>query len=335
MSFSLLVYNRPQTPNNVCVNLQRLELEILEILNRINLRKTVDEVAKAGERLAEAKRQLSQGEWLPWLHRMGLKKRNAQIYMQVAEAWDGDAQSAALSINAFLRIIRKAKSAGHYAEMEERRRAAIAANPPIDSMYQVHHHDCRTFPWPAEIDVIATDPPWANREAYQWLAGMAMEHLVDGGFLIVQCGTNDLLDRGNIFSEAGLTYRWMLNITFDSLNQPTIPSLGFISCWRPVYLFVKGKMPNRGGSVFSDTWTVKANDPAFKVHHRWEQPLRPWVHFLKNLSAPGNLIADPFAGSATNGVAVKMLGDGRKYLGTEINADDCLVARQRLAGVAA
>ena len=295
-------------------------MEIRSLHNGLTFRPTLETICRIGERLIVAKRHVPKKEWDAWLRKLGIHTRNDQIYRQVAKIakTNPDSFCGHVTLKEFLRTIRRAKSAGRAAEMEERRRAAIRANPPNDSMYQVHHADCRTFTWPAKIDVIATDPSWADREAYRWLGAMAMDRLKDGGFLLVQCGTNDLLDRGNILSEAGLTYRWMFNISFDSLNQPTIPSLGFISCWRPVYLFVKGKMQPRKGQIFSDTWTVKGNETALKQHHPWEQPLRPWIHFLKNLSSPGNLIADPFAGSGTNGCAVKMLGEGRKYLGTEI-----------------
>ena len=166
-------------------------------------------------------------------------------------------------------------------------------------------------------------------EAYRWLGEMANEHLVDGGILLVQCGTQDLLDVGNILTEAGLSYQWIYNITYADMIPTTSCKGCFIEGWKPVLIFSKGIM--RSKPPFSDTFTVRQSDGTVKTHHPWQQPLKPWIHFLKNLSAPGALIADPFAGSGTNGVAVKSLGEGRRYVGTEIDSDHCRVARQRLA----
>ena len=77
-------YSRAMNP------LQKLELEILQIYDRISLRPTLELVARIGSRLTEAKQLLPHGAWLPWVRRIGLKPRSAQIYMQVAAEYDGE-----------------------------------------------------------------------------------------------------------------------------------------------------------------------------------------------------------------------------------------------------
>jgi site-specific DNA-methyltransferase (cytosine-N4-specific) len=48
-------------------------------------------------------------------------------------------------------------------------------------------------------------------------------------------------------------------------------------------------------------------------------------------SRPGDLVLDPFAGTGTTGVAA--LGEGRRFVGIELNPTYALLARERLAQV--
>lgn len=50
---------------------------------------------------------------------------------------------------------------------------------------------------------------------------------------------------------------------------------------------------------------------------------------IASWSNPGDLVLDPFSGSGTTAKAAKELG--RRYLGLEINADYCEIARKRLS----
>jgi adenine-specific DNA-methyltransferase len=52
--------------------------------------------------------------------------------------------------------------------------------------------------------------------------------------------------------------------------------------------------------------------------------------WLAALTRPGDLVADPFTGVATNGVALKSVG-GRRYLGTERDERRAQLGRARLA----
>ena len=53
--------------------------------------------------------------------------------------------------------------------------------------------------------------------------------------------------------------------------------------------------------------------------------------FIKLFTAPGDLVLDPFVGSGTTAVAAVQLG--RRYLGIDINAEYCALARRRLQHV--
>ena len=99
--------------------------------------------------------------------------------------------------------------------------------------------------------------------------------------------------------------------------------------WRPILVFSNGSWDRKNLTVMSDTKTVKRN-VCLKSHHPWQQPLDPWRYWLTGLTAPAQLIADPFCGAATIGLAVKCAGEGRRYLGTDIDEDNVKVARHRL-----
>lgn len=45
---------------------------------------------------------------------------------------------------------------------------------------------------------------------------------------------------------------------------------------------------------------------------------------------PGGLVRDPFSGMATTGVAVQVVGEGRRYLGIDANGRYNRAAEQRL-----
>jgi len=53
--------------------------------------------------------------------------------------------------------------------------------------------------------------------------------------------------------------------------------------------------------------------------------------FIKLFTQPGDVVLDPFVGSGTTAVAAVELG--RRYIGIDINADYCHIARERIAYV--
>jgi site-specific DNA-methyltransferase (adenine-specific) len=53
---------------------------------------------------------------------------------------------------------------------------------------------------------------------------------------------------------------------------------------------------------------------------------------IRSFTRPGDLVLDPFSGSGSTAVAAALTG--RRYLGIELEARYCAVARARLAGVA-
>lgn len=312
-------------------HLDKIAERIADLHGSLKLRPTLETAERIGELLSEAKDQLPHGQWQQWLKSRvpHLSTRTARVYLQVF-ANIGKRQGTAtmdLTIEAFLRVIRFAKVSASAQEREETRQAAIANADQADDNYRVHHADARKFHWPKEIDHCVTDPEWDDLDAYRWLATFAGQRLKPGGSLLVQCGTNFIPEVLDILRTT-LTYRWQLNIVYKVPFPLKGLGLPISTSFRPVLVFTQGDWNKKGLTCVSDVVTVVYTE---KKHHQWEQPLKPWRNWIERLTRPGELIADPFAGSGTTGVAAKQLG--RRFLGTEIDPETAKVAQGRINSV--
>lgn len=116
--------------------------------------------------------------------------------------------------------------------------------------------------------------------------------------------------------------------------------------WRGVFPWVKtNARPVPGGfSAMSEfaVWGTKGptyvkdryakgvvveSAPRDRVHQT-QKPVAALSHCI-DVSAPGGLVLDPFAGSGTTGVAC--MNTGRRFIGIELDAGYCGIARERIA----
>ena len=311
-------------------HLQRIERDILAEHGRICLRPTVEAVRRVGGLLAEAKALVPYGQWGRWVRRLGIGRTTAHEYMAVAEyAGAGVVRgSEQVSVARFLRLIRASRRKALVAGREAERDRLAASEAAPDERFRVVHADCRTWGgWPSEVGAIATDPPWSCAESYRWLAGWAAERLTPGGLLMVQCGVQDLPDRMALFAAAGLTYRHTLSIVYDEVGVSR-PYGWWVLAWRPVLVYSRGSLPKGHPRRACDVQTVRHGR---RTHHKWEQPVQPWRYWIERLTPPGCVLADPFSGGGTTGVAVVRAGSGRRYLGTEVDGRAARVAAARIA----
>lgn len=309
-------------------HLQRIEQDILAEHGRICLRPTLDTAGRIGGLLADARPLVPHGQWLAWLRRVGLSRQSASDYLAVHTHSPNVRPAGHMTIKRFLTLVRTARRSALRAERERVRDEMAERTPATSRLHRIVHADCRTYRgWPRTVDVIATDPPWADPDAYSWLGRFAADRLRPGGLLLCQCGTVDMADRLHRLTAAGLTYYWTLAMVFA--QTASVRTGGHAAGgWRPVLCLSQGRPSIPAG--FSDVFTVRA-DMAGKRFHDWQQPLKPWTYWLGRLTLPGCVIVDPFAGSATVGVAVRECGGGRRYLGTEIVRRTAAIARSRLA----
>jgi len=65
-----------------------------------------------------------------------------------------------------------------------------------------------------------------------------------------------------------------------------------------------------------------------ELNHPTEKPVDLLSHIVRKSTTEGQLVCDPFCGSGTTGVAC--VRTGRKFVGIEINADYCKIAKRRI-----
>jgi predicted RNA methylase len=178
------------------------------------------------------------------------------------------------------------------------------------------------------LDLIFSDPPWGKegRRLIPEFARWASRKLrPTGGLLLLYTGHAGLLEVGGEIARR-LTYVWTISCANGARGTHTQYDLGIRSCWRPLLLFARGKY--QAGKVFDDAVVSADRD---KTYHAHQQPLSEAMFYIKALTGPRSTICDPFLGSGTTACAVARLGQGRRFLGSEIDGQACAIARSRVA----
>jgi DNA modification methylase len=160
------------------------------------------------------------------------------------------------------------------------------------------------------VPLVLTDPPYGNaaEPLYRWLAQWAGRVLIPGGSLICYTGQSTVIRDGLLFGEH-LKYWWLL--TMQHTQAQRIAGKFVMSESKPVLWFVKSH--RRGRTLVPDM--LRPPNPE-KDEHDWGQG-EGGVHFLiEHLTDPGELIVDPFAGTATWGTIAASMG--RRWLGADV-----------------
>ncbi len=189
----------------------------------------------------------------------------------------------------------------------------------------------------ASIDLVVTDPPYlvnyssrdgrkiANDISSSWLKP-AFEQtarvLKPDSFCISFYGWNQADRFLQAWKSAGLypVGHLVWAKAYSSSRR------GFLrSTHECAYLLAKGR-PARPKVLLNDVqpWSYTGN----KLHPT-QKPLSAIEPLIGAFSEPGDVVLDPFAGSATTGVAAKRLG--RAFLGIELDPEYHEIAARRLA----
>jgi hypothetical protein len=310
----------------------------------------------AGELLLRVKSALGHGELLPWIREnvtctvrraqqlMALAKCAVTSHSDLEDRWraiSGNVKRSALPA-ADLRSVPDGQFNREYArrkrERLERRavdwrrlreaEAARAARelPPGD--FGVIHGDFRKV---AEgiadnsVALLLTDPPYSPKALplFADLGRVAARVLAPGGSMIVYCGHCQLpgaLDR----LREHLTY-WSTLVVLHTGQPVVLPDLGLTFRSKLLLWFCKGRRRDLEPFVCD----LIDDSRRSKHHHEWEQSPDEALRLIGALTAPGDLVADFFAGSGTTLAAAKTLH--RKWIGSDTDEDAVWIARKRLA----
>ncbi|QDV35671.1 ParB/RepB/Spo0J family partition protein [Tautonia plasticadhaerens] len=204
--------------------------------------------------------------------------------------------------------------------------------PTLPSDFKIHALDFRKLGGrvaPESVQLVVTDPPWLGE--YEGLrqpfAEAVVRILKPGGFACVYSGHFHLKEFLDVLCGAGLTYRWLIACTNEDSMGAVRSGGSILTLWRPVLLFQKPGGRTKTPRILRDLIESGARE---KANHPWQQPIEEAVQFVKTLSEPGDLVADLFVCSGTVPAAVATVGEGRRFVGTEIDGDLVKAARRRV-----
>jgi site-specific DNA-methyltransferase (adenine-specific) len=191
----------------------------------------------------------------------------------------------------------------------------------------------------ASVDLILTDPPYGVR--YRDRAGRTIANddnltsvlsvfrdlyrvLRPDAFCISFYGWRAIDQFSRSWADAG--FRVGGHLVFA---KSYASSRRFVSvCHESAYLLTKGR-PAQPSNPIDDvqSWAYSGN-----AEHPTEKAVQILTPLIRCFSKPDSIVLDPFAGSGSTLVAAALTG--RRYVGIEIEARYCNLARRRLAGVA-
>jgi site-specific DNA-methyltransferase (adenine-specific) len=213
--------------------------------------------------------------------------------------------------------------------------------------------DCRDFLGPMSVDHILTDPPF-EKEAHTPVRrtqksiksgvhdALDFEAITDdlrlfvptwaaekcAGWLLAFCQVEAVADWRDAMEAAGLKYkRGMAWVKPDSLPQfnGQGPAQGY-ECMALAWCGTGISKWNAGGK--RGVYTHNTNGPLRHGQHPTEKPLSLMQELVADFTGAGDLVADPFLGSGTTGVACAQLG--RRFVGTELNESYFDIACRRI-----
>jgi hypothetical protein len=216
-------------------------------------------------------------------------------------------------------INRRARTKYKQDKTEAPRRYARANAPPLPDGIDHRIGDCRVMLANVadnSVPLILTDPPWHDtaEPLYAWLASWSARVLIPGGSLICYTG-NTRVNRDIMLFERHLTfvaYRAIVHMLQQRMHGRRL-----LVGHAPILHYSKGPMrrlPGRSPLV-PDTFSITHDELPNAVHSIRDKTLHAWGKgdggcrvFIEHLTDPGELIVDPFAGSATFGRIAHGLG---------------------------
>jgi hypothetical protein len=169
---------------------------------------------------------------------------------------------------------------------------------------------------PGTVALVLTDPPYPAEYLPLWsdMAKFATVALVDGGSLIAYCGQS-ILPEGLYLLGEHLRYWWTIALLHQH-GTAMIPGKWVSAGWKPLLWFVKNGRRNR--TMLADRIDGTAPRKTLPTGDTgdWAQGVEELAPIISALTAPGDLIVDPFAGSGTVGLAAERFH--RRFVGADL-----------------
>ncbi|HEX6985412.1 MAG TPA: class I SAM-dependent methyltransferase [Planctomycetaceae bacterium] len=177
-------------------------------------------------------------------------------------------------------------------------------------------------PEPASVSCVLVDPPYHRSWLPQWeeLAAWSAACLKPGGRFLAYCGVG-YLPEVLVSVAKHLSYTWTICRSQKAMGG--FPDqLGNRTLWTPIVAFQRPPV-----SPLEMIDVLAAGQKSIEFH-RWEKPTDELEKLLAAATAPGELCADPTAGSASCGQAAANLG--RRFWGAESDPESYRIATKRL-----
>jgi 16S rRNA G966 N2-methylase RsmD len=221
--------------------------------------------------------------------------------------------------------------AGSSARAErDKRNAALEAEQSGDD-WKIDLCSFRDWKVKAPVNLVLTDPPYAKEhiDLYEDLPTYAADWLAPNGWLAVLVGQGNLPAVASALASGPLTYAWTFCLKSSASRTNAIHPIKIQNTWKPLILLKKGRINLEEWTLdhIDFDWTPKDGD-----HHKWQQDISPFQKLVRAMSKPGGLVADPFCGSGTTGVAA--ISTGRRFAGCDEDELSVKAAGDRLTKAA-
>lgn len=293
---------------------------------RADLAQAVAGFIAAGQHLAQAKQDIGHGGWEDFCRgQVGISPQTASRLMRIGDAFHDQTEHTCsvlppswgtlyeLTLLEPADLAEAIESGAIHPELERSEAQAIVASYRARAaMPEIRHGDFRqVLAGVSGVDLVVTDPPYGDNAVnlYGDLAAWAARALNPGGSLIAYCGQATLPDVLHVMGEH-LRYWWTLALEHNHGGQQ-LPGKRVIAEWKPVLWFVRDR--REGRAYVADR--IRGSRPD-KAAHDWAQGSTEILYLIEQLTEPGQLVADPFAGSGSFGKAA--LSAGRRFIGADL-----------------